>query len=222
MSESNNSEGKEFPILGGLLFLLYSIKWSQLRGWIRGLVKRLEGGEMLSLTLRRIFSLHHQVEVALYSGGGAFIPGNLAPMTKVGRYCSIAFTARSFNANHPMNLKSSSALFYNPAMGYAKKDLLTRTALTIEHDVWMGHNAVILPTVSHISTGVVIGAGAVVHQDAPPYAVVVGHPARAVRYRFSKEIIKDLLASRWWEKPLVELLPEIEEYQRPLEGEEIR
>lgn len=222
MSNDNNRGGKEFPLLGGLLFQLYAIKWSRLRGWIRGLVKRLEGGELLSLTLRRIFSVYHQVEVGLHSGGGAFIPGNLAPMTKVGRYCSIAFTARSFNANHPMNLKSSSALFYNPALGYAQTDLLTRTALTIEHDVWMGHNAVILSTVSRIASGVVIGAGAVVHQDPPPYAVVVGYPARVVRYRFSKEMIEELLASRWWEKPLAELLLKIEDFQRPLEGENIR
>lgn len=177
---------------------------------------------MLSLTLRRIFAKYYKVEVELLSGGGAFIPNNLAPMTKIGRYCSIAYTARSFNANHPMNLKSSSALFYNPSMGYAKKDLLTRTSLTIEHDVWIGHNAVILPTVSHIGTGAVIGANSVVHQDVPPYAIVVGHPARVVRYRFSQEKIEELLASCWWDKPLTELLPDIEEFQQPLEGEQIR
>jgi virginiamycin A acetyltransferase len=222
MDEANFSEGKESRLLGGLLFRLYAVNWPRSRTWIRGLIKRLEGGEMLSLTLRRIFTAYHQVEVGLHSGGGAFIPNNLAPMTKVGRYCSIAYTARSFNANHPMNLKSSSALFYNPAMGYAQKDLLTRTSLTIEHDVWIGHNAVILPTVSHIDSGVVIGAGAVVHQDVPPYAIVVGHPARVVRYRFSQEKIEELLASRWWETPLAELLPEIEEFQQPLEGEQIR
>jgi acetyltransferase-like isoleucine patch superfamily enzyme len=209
-------------LFSGLLLALYRVRSPLLRGAIRGLARRLEGGDLHSVTLRRIFARHHGIEVGFYSGGGAFIPGNFATQTKVGRFCSIAYNARSFNANHPMNLKSSSALFYNPAVGYTETDLLTRASLTIGHDVWIGHNAVILPSVSSIGDGAVIGAGAVVHQDAPPYGIVVGHPARVVRYRFSEEVIQQLQAERWWERPLEELLPEIEEFQRPLEGTEIR
>jgi|SRR6516162_649214 len=45
------------------------------------------------------------------------------------------------------------------------------------HDVWIGHGAVILPGVS-IGTGAAIGAGAVVSKEVPPFAIVVGVPAR--------------------------------------------
>ena len=52
----------------------------------------------------------------------------------------------------------------------------------IGDDVWIGDRAIILPGV-HVGKGVVIGAGAVVAKDIPDWAVVVGNPARVVRFR---------------------------------------
>ena len=72
-----------------------------------------------------------------------------------------------------------------------------------------------LPHVTNIGDGAVIGAGAVVNKNVPPYAVVVGNPARVVRYRFSQKIIEELLASRWWEKSIEEIKPYIHEFQIP-------
>ena len=46
----------------------------------------------------------------------------------------------------------------------------------------IGVNAVILPGVT-IGKGAIVGAGAVVTQDVPPFAVVAGIPARVMRYR---------------------------------------
>ena len=80
-----------------------------------------------------------------------------------------------------------------------------------------------LNTVSSIGHGAVIGAGSVVHKDVPPYAVVVGHPVRIVRYRFSNDIIEELLAEQWWEKSFEELKAEgLERFQVPLEGGTLR
>lgn len=216
------SEGCCSPLLGRWLVKLYAVRSNLLRKAIRRLVLRLEKGDLHSLSLREIFLTYHQLSVGLYSGGGAFVPGNLNPQTEVGRFCSIAYTVRSFNANHPQNTISSHAIFYNPNLGFAKKDLLTRTRLSIGNDVWMGHNAVVLSSVSHIGDGAVIGANTVVHQNVPPYATVVGNPGRVVRYRFSKEIIEELLASKWWKKPLTDLLPDMDKYQAPIEGDTIR
>ena len=68
--------------------------------------------------------------------------------------------------------------------------------LLIGNDVFIGHNAVILPTTREIGDGAFIGAGAVVQNPVPPYAVVMGNPARVVKYRFSRETIADLLESQ--------------------------
>ncbi len=54
--------------------------------------------------------------------------------------------------------------------------------IVIEDDVWIGSNAVILPGI-RIGQGSVIGAGAVVTKDIPPYSVAVGVPARVIKKR---------------------------------------
>lgn len=54
--------------------------------------------------------------------------------------------------------------------------------VTLGRYVWIAARAIILPGVT-IGDGAVVGAGAVVSRDVPPCAVVVGNPARIVRYR---------------------------------------
>lgn len=52
----------------------------------------------------------------------------------------------------------------------------------IGNDVWIGGRVIILPGVT-IGDGCIIGAGAVVTKNIPPYCVAVGVPARVVRRR---------------------------------------
>ena len=54
--------------------------------------------------------------------------------------------------------------------------------VVIEDDVWIGAGAVILPGV-RVGRGAVVGAGSVVTKDVPAFGVVVGNPARLVRFR---------------------------------------
>lgn len=194
-----------------------TIRWT-----IRWLLEKLEEGELYSLTLREVMRKHHGVEIGLFSAGAPFEPGAFSPGTKIGRFSSFNRSARAFSANHPMNLKSTHAFFYNPALGLVKDDLAVRLPLTIGNDVLIGHNVTILPSVRQIGDGAVIGAGAVVHEDVPPYAVVVGHPGRVVRYRFKKEVIADLRASRWWDSPLMELVGKLDDFRCPLDGGPVR
>lgn len=59
--------------------------------------------------------------------------------------------------------------------------------VTIEDDVWIGANSVVLAGI-RIGKHVVVGAGSVVTRDVPPYSVVVGNPARVMkRYDFEKK-----------------------------------
>lgn len=71
----------------------------------------------------------------------------------------------------------------------------------VGNDVWIGTEAMILPGVT-IGDGAIVGARAVVAADVPPYAVVVGNPARVVRRRFSPEDVERLLAIAWWTWPI--------------------
>ncbi len=66
---------------------------------------------------------------------------------------------------------------------YHSLDLPDRASrVVIEDDVWIGGRAVILPGVT-IGRGSVIGAGAVVVNDIPPYSIAVGNPARVIKQR---------------------------------------
>jgi acetyltransferase-like isoleucine patch superfamily enzyme len=76
--------------------------------------------------------------------------------------------------------------------------------VSVGSDVWIARNAIILPGVT-VGDGAVIGAGAVVTRDVPPYAVVAGSPAKPIRYRFDGETIGRLLSIKWWDLPDDEL-----------------
>jgi acetyltransferase-like isoleucine patch superfamily enzyme len=54
--------------------------------------------------------------------------------------------------------------------------------VVIEDDADVGVGAVILPSVT-IGRGAIVGAGAVVNQSIPPYAIAAGVPARVLRER---------------------------------------
>lgn len=60
----------------------------------------------------------------------------------------------------------------------------TYEPITVEDDVWIGSNAVILAGVT-IGRGCVIGAGAVVTKSCAPYSVLAGVPARVIKKRDS-------------------------------------
>jgi acetyltransferase-like isoleucine patch superfamily enzyme len=53
--------------------------------------------------------------------------------------------------------------------------------VTLEDNVWVGFDSVILPGVT-LGRGCIVGSRTIVADDVAPYAVVVGDPARVVRY----------------------------------------
>lgn len=193
------------PGFGAMILLLYRLPSWRLRQFLRWLAYRLEGGSMFSATLRTIFRRHHGIEIGEYTHGGWIHPFHLDEGTVVGRYSSIAETVRTLTHNHPMNTRSTSGLFFNPFFGIVDRNGVENTRLRIGNDVWLGHNVVVLPSVRSIGDGAVVGAGAVVMRDVPPYAIVHGNPGRVIGYRFSPAKIAELLASRWWDRPLDEL-----------------
>ena len=59
---------------------------------------------------------------------------------------------------------------------------ITARGIVIEDDVWIGAGAAVLDGVT-IGRGSVIGAGAVVADDIPPYSIAVGTPAKPIKDR---------------------------------------
>lgn len=65
---------------------------------------------------------------------------------------------------------------------HADKDVI------VEEDVWIASNVTLLSGVS-VGRGACIGAGSVVRKNVPPYAIVLGNPAKVVGFKFSPEEI---------------------------------
>lgn len=60
------------------------------------------------------------------------------------------------------------------------------TDIIIEEDVWIGANVTLLAG-AHLRRGCIVGAGAIVSKEIPPYAVVVGAPAKIISKKFELE-----------------------------------
>lgn len=162
-------------------------------------ITRIEGGQMRSLTLRSLLSTEHGVQVGDYSYGSLLTPGMADPHTTIGRYVSIGPNVRRFGASHPLNAPSLHPYWYNPALGFVARDSdVERGAIHIADDCWIGANVTILPTVTRIGIGSVIGAGSVVTRDVEDFSIVVGNPARHIRYRLNEQQRDALLADPPW------------------------
>jgi acetyltransferase-like isoleucine patch superfamily enzyme len=150
-----------------------------------------------SLYLRRYFERVYGIKVGLHSVG-FFDRWRVPPGTVVGRYSGLASTARLIDANHPTERFSTHAYFYLPEFGVVEKGLTFPPPQVVEDDVWIGHGAIVTPECRVVGRGAVIGAGSVLGRDVPRYAVMIGSPARLVRYRFTPEVIEAIEATRWW------------------------
>ena len=109
----------------------------------------------------------------------------------IGSCCSIAEDVM-FVLNSDHELHNVSTYPYKvKELGDPKAEAISKGDITID-DVWIGFRATILSGV-HIGQGAVVAAGAVVTKDVPPYAIIGGVPAKIIKYRFSPEVIEQLL-----------------------------
>jgi virginiamycin A acetyltransferase len=167
-------------------------------------IRLLMRNEMESASLRQHFLDRHELDVGLYSYG-CFDRVRFPPRTRIGRYCSMARTARVIDANHPVGALTTHPYLYESRWGVISHDIIDPPWLVIEDDVWLGQNAVIMPGCKFIGRGAIIGAGAVVTRDVPAYGIMTGVPASLKRLRFPPHVIEALEDSRWWELSRTEL-----------------
>ena len=123
----------------------------------------------------------------------------------IGKFCMIASGAQFImnGGNHLIESISSYpfAVFGNGWENAMEgKTYPSKGNTVIGNDVWIGHNAVIMPGVQ-VGDGAIIGSHSVVTKNVTPYSIIGGNPAREIRKRFDDSIIKRLLEIQWWNWP---------------------
>jgi len=135
--------------------------------------------------------------------------------TEIGSFCSIGQQCRLGHGEHPIHFLSTSPYLYLDVLGYKKNDtqsynnyLTDLKPIIIGNDVWIG-DGVFIKNGVQIGDGAIIGANSVVTKDIEPYSIVVGNPAKILKYRFEQNIINSLLELKWWTLPdhIIKSLP---------------
>ncbi|WP_275581873.1 CatB-related O-acetyltransferase [Micromonospora luteifusca] len=126
----------------------------------------------------------------------------------IGKYCAIATGARFLmaGADHPtMGVSTFPFTIFGGEWTERTLDIVTampsRGDTVVGNDVWFGYQATVMPGV-RIGDGAIIAAGAVVTADVPPYTIVGGNPAKAIRRRFEEADIDRLRRAAWWDWPV--------------------
>ncbi|MFP4112747.1 MAG: DapH/DapD/GlmU-related protein [Spirochaetota bacterium] len=124
---------------------------------------------------------------------------------RIGAFSNIAAAVRIGPTRHPIERPTLHHFTYRRAMyGFAPNDdeaffaWRAEQVATIGHDTWIGHGAIIMPSVS-VGNGSVVGSGAVVTRDVPSYSIAVGVPARVVKRRFEPDVADAMERIAWWE-----------------------
>ena len=134
---------------------------------------------------------------------------------EVGNFCSIARNVSFHGYFHDARRISTYYVGRNVLGLPIEEEVASKGPIVVGHDVWMGVGAQVMSGVT-VGTGAVVGAGSIVTRDVAPYAIVVGAPARVVRFRFDDATILRLLDSRWWEWSQERIREHADLFTRPL------
>jgi acetyltransferase-like isoleucine patch superfamily enzyme len=98
------------------------------------------------------------------------------------KYSVIAYGCTIVTGNHTPTVGIPQFILGHSHINDVENDVV------IEEDVWCGANVTLLSG-AHVGRGAVIGANSLVNKPIPPYAVVVGTPARIIASKFTLEQI---------------------------------
>lgn len=140
----------------------------------------------------------------------------------IGNYVSIASGVNfMLDINHQMETFTTFPL-YTRLIKPDPKDAVGKGPVIIEDEVWLGADCMVFSGVK-IGKGAIIAAGAIVTKDVPPYAIAGGNPAKIIRFRFSEEIIRELLPVKLADIPENILRDNIDKLYKKIEtAEDVR
>lgn len=125
----------------------------------------------------------------------------------IGKFCALARDVRFImnGANHQIG-GFSTYPFYIFGNGWEAatplpSDFPHKGDTVIGNDVWLGYDVLVMPGVQ-IGDGAIVAARSVVVSDVPAYSVVGGNPAKVLKTRFPHEVVRELLAIKWWDWPV--------------------
>lgn len=167
-----------------------------------------------------IWNRFENVTLGRYSYTGEFC---ILQNVVVKNFSNIAAMVRIGATDHPIERPTLHHFTYRRKMfGLADEDDVdffnqrTSRVTVIGHDTWIGHGAIIKPGIT-LGDGCVVGSGAVVTKDVEPYAIVVGNPAKVLKYRFLPKQIESLEKIKWWDWPSELIQERWEDFLLPID-----
>jgi len=124
-----------------------------------------------NINIERGAKFNRNISIGDNSGIGH--KSSVAPYTTIGKNVMIAPEVIMYSQNHKIDRVDIPMC----EQGFGEIE-----PITIGDDVWIGRRVMILPGV-HIGDGCIIGAGAVVAKDIPPYSIAIGNPAKVIKNR---------------------------------------
>lgn len=143
----------------------------------------------------------------------------------IGKYCSIGKSVVIGLGNHALNYLSTSPVFTETHnrlnISFTKEDIIQTpfSEVKIGHDVWIGDRVIVKGGIE-VGNGSIIGTGAVITKNVPPYSIVGGVPGKLIRKRFSDEIIEIIEHLEWWNWDEKKVEENIHLFQKKLEDTE--
>ena len=138
--------------------------------------KRYGLGENCFIGYNVIFHKHHYLDAKIETGNNCLIAeetnidytGGLVLGNKV----SISERVKILTHNHVMDFS-----------GIDESKGCIPTPLVIHDRAWIGARCMIMPGVAEIGRGAMISANTCINKKVPPYAIVMGNPAKIVGFR---------------------------------------
>ena len=157
-----------------------------------------------------IFHKHHYTDAIIETGNDCL----------TAEHTNIDYTGGLIIGNKVSISEGVKILTHNHVVDFSGKDESKgcyKTPLVIGDRVWIGTRCTILPGVKEIGRGALISADTCINKKVPPYAIVMGNPAKIVGFRMRPERIvafEESIYSKEERIPLDILKENYEKYYR--------